>query len=272
MSIEHELGLDLRDPREIIYLHWAAWRSREPALGAVADPGSLLEFLGRARTGSAADEVFAEVNPVMRALARLAATDAGNDMDAAYVLAWVMLPAAIVVVPCVQHLDPENVDKVIASNLWIVVRSFRHGVRRGDVAGSLARDLKTAVLRDMGVHGPAARRPLLIPVEPSVLELQPLGEAEVDLCPRDELEELLAEGCASGHIDAGERALLLEIVQLARETPGRLRAGSTGLRGLLSAEVAGQVALRHGIGIRQLRRRADRAIRALTRLVQEYAA
>lgn len=72
----------------------------------------------------------------MRALARLAATDAGNDMDAAYVLAWVMLPAAVVVVPCVQHLDPENVDKVIASNLWIVVRSFRHRVRRGDVAGS----------------------------------------------------------------------------------------------------------------------------------------
>lgn len=77
----------------------------------------------------------------------------------------------------------------------------------------------------------------------------------------------------SGHIDDAERApLLLEIVQLARATPGRLRAGATGLRGLLSAEVAGQVALRHGIGIRQLRRRADRAIRALTRLVQEDAA
>ena len=272
MSIEHELGLDARDPREIVELNWTSWRAREPALSTVEDPRALVEFLTRARTGSTPDEVFAEVNRVMRGLARLAAADAGDDMDAAYVLAWIMLPAAIAVVPCVRHLDPDNVDTIIASNLWILVRSFRHRVRRGDVAGSIARDLKTAVLLEMGIHGPATRRPFTTPVEPSLFDQTSLGELFVDPCPRDELNELLDEACASGAIDSGQRALLLDIVQLAGDAPGHLRAGSTGLRGLLTADVADRLALQHGICVRQLRRRADHSIRALSQLVRECAA
>ncbi len=270
MGIAQELGLEARDPVQIIEDRWAAWCVQEPALGVVADPTALPAWLERSRTKTTPG-VFAEVNGVLYGLARLAAADGGDDADAALILAWVMLPAAITIAVGVQHLDPDDVDSIIASNLWILVRSFRHRVRSGDVAASIARDLKTVVLLEMGVQGPSTRLPVTTPVPPMLLDQQQAVEP-VEVCPSVELAEVLDDGIAFGFIDPDQRDLLLDIVDGASEIPGRLRVGASGLFGLLSEEVADRVGRRYGIGVRQVRRRADKAIEALTRLVQGCAA
>ena len=138
MGIAQELGLEARDPVQIIEDRWAAWCVQEPALGVVADPTALPAWLERSRTKTTPG-VFAEVNGVLYGLARLAAADGGDDADAALILAWVMLPAAITIAVGVQHLDPDDVDMLQDLILAAVNEALRAGEKaREETMGKMA--------------------------------------------------------------------------------------------------------------------------------------
>lgn len=265
MSIAHELGLDTLDPQQLAISRWQCWATRHPALYAV-EPEHLEEWLGRTADPDATAAQYAEVDGVLRGLARLAARDDGDDTDAAHVLAWVMLPAAIAVARSV-HTPAATIDQLVASHLWILARTFRWRTRPGSVAANIARDLRALVMLDLGIARP--RRHLsLAPTDPIQLDLVP-DLRVVSVSPDDELRELLAQGCATGAITDSDRVLLdclLEVVRRRNAPPMKSSAS-----GLLSASVTLEVAGELGMSSRHVRRRASAAMTSLARMARDIA-
>lgn len=267
MSIIHELGLDTRSPEQVAIARWSDWAEQQPALRAVTAPENLEQWLSRPhkpRTSAQYDELDA----VVRGLASLAAQDGGDDQDAAYVLAWAMLPAAVRVARSLPD-PPPTMDQVVAHHLWVLVRTFRWQHRRGNVAANISRDLRASVLRELDRSCSRSREPIsVIPTDPNTLDLFPDLHV-VPTSPDEELDDLLQEGCATGAITPADDALLrclLEVVRRRQPPHKKSRAA-----GLLTATVTAEVAQELGISSRHVRRRTTAAIAALARVGRSIA-
>jgi len=268
MCIAHELGLDDDRLNNLINRRWEAWATAEPALWLVPDPTNLPAWVWRTRRKSTTSAEHGEVDAVLRGLACVAAEDGGNDGEAALVLAWLMLPAACSVARRLRGRDPGRIDAIVATQLFILARSFRWRTRRGNVAANITRDLRAEVRRDLGS---VDSRVLVIPTDPETLARIAVADDPVE-GPDAELARVLEEGFATGAISGQQRALLEEVLTRVRALPVRPRATRTGLNGLLVAEVAQAMAREHHVSTRQVRRQVNQCVAALTRMVHQLEA
>ena len=248
MSVETALGISSEMANRIVEERWAGWSdglSAAPQLRVEEVPG----WLRTAR--------FEESNEALRLLAREGSETGGNDIEAATLLAWVLLPAACRVAFEVSALARDDtVDQVVASQLWLEIRTFRWRTS-AMVVGTLRRNLRKHVLAELGFTEPDPRAPRTVLLEDSEWEsIEAPGRPE---SAAEELAALLEVGVRTGTIGEAHRELLLEMIEAAHEHPARLRP----LNALLS--VANLVAMRRGVTGRQVRRVSRRALNALAR-------
>lgn len=291
--------LDLEDGGQLLHRaqeSWAQWTEQEPRL-SVLHYDELDSWL---RTSPPA-----EVNEVLHALATLAATDGGDDPAAAAVLARALLPGACVLVRKLRHLH-EDTQLLVATQLWIEVRSFRWQTLR-KVAANVLHNTRIGCLRIAGTanHTTRADRTWSVtdPVDPSsffwshlaagertriTANNEPatrpdrLGELAPSLRPthrattsperpsQQELIDVLAWARDNELISEPDRNLLLYLVEEAHEVHvGRLGCANYGLT---ANEISIRVAPRCGLSQATVRRRAARSIQTLAAAADRYVA
>jgi hypothetical protein len=246
MSVEEALGISTEMAMEIVGRRWPDWTKTRPVLRQVevADVGRRLRE-GDART----------VGEVMHALAWLAATDGGDDVEAASVVAWMLVPVAGRVANELHTMAPE-IDSLVASQLWIEVRTvnWRASSR---VAANIGKSLRRNLLREARLDG---RRPVSVELVlwPELFEwLWPAGYDSGSEDPEQTLLSVLDWGVEHGTIQPSDRDLLLAMVAVSAGDPCR----RSPRRALLAA--AGVLGPELGITPRSVRRRGRRALDAL---------
>ena len=282
--------------------HWPAWVASDPCLGVVHRFQDLSAWLPTA-SPDGADEV-------LLCLAQRAALDGGDDVVAAAALASCLLPGACRLAAWLcsrpaQDLFRDSqpvraggwwagarIDELVASELWIQVRSFPWQ-RRTKVAANVLTATRFGVLRQLGDDSQVARadrtwaRTL---VAPDVRELEEPGPARAatgsgaaaaaldgshsseaadnplgDPSAREELREVLAWACAHKVISKADRRLLLCLVEEAHRQG--VRNVGHGYGGLIGTELSVRVAPRLGVSQATVRRHASRTVRALAEAV-----
>ena len=263
MTLTTELGLDAHDPLTIIDQCWAGWADREPALRRVPDPKDLLGWLAAERVRPN-PEHHRVANRALLALARLAAPDGGADTDAALVLAWLMLPTAATLARYFQGHDPDNVDAIVAGQLFIQVRTYPWRTRRGSVAAGIARDLRRHVSAEFGILRSVQR---IVPINPLVFD-QTIDDVEAH--PATTVEYLLAEATEAGVITDLQRDLLRDVMDEA-EIVGRKAIRRTQRQGGLTASaILTPVAGRRAMTERTVRRLVSRATGAIGEMASSW--
>ncbi|MBZ5733556.1 hypothetical protein K8Z61_03520 [Nocardioides sp. TRM66260-LWL] len=305
MSVGDQLGLD--DNSELLdqaRQKWPAWVAADPRLGVVEKFDELRAWLPSVDS-SASDEV-------LLALAMLAAPDGGDDIAAAAALAKCLLPGACRLAGWLSTLPPrevfrdsqpvaagswsavERIDELVASQLWIEVRTFKWR-RLRKVAANILINTRVGVLREVGdfFHVSRADRTWAnttlvesfstgdldasdgaawskgeLATEPVAGALRHRPEILADAGPEqeepsatEELLELLAWACENQVISAADRYLLLCLVDEADRI--ETRNLTRGYGGLLSNEVSSRVAPRIGVSEATVRRHGSRTVRAL---------
>lgn len=258
MSLVEALGLDEQQIPAVVQRCWGRWSEQVPALGCVPVPGEL---------GAWRKSAPAEVTDrVLRGLAELAATDGGNDTDAAMVLAWLMVPGVLRYVSAGLAGQPDA-DVQVAAQLWIEVRSFPWRTT-GRVAGNILWRLRKAVLAEFGDRGQLENRDrtlarTFLDLSVDLLRASHNDEDTTAADARDDVLAILEWGRAHGVISEVDRSLLLDVLAASEEAQGPASACLP----LLGDRVSDHVAARWGITGRTVRRRAARSIAALAATV-----
>lgn len=292
MSVGDLLGIDenseLLDQARRLWPRWAAADARLRVVDEFDDLRAWLPTVDRA-----------EADEVLLVLAMLAAPDGGDDLAAAAALAKCLLPGACKMAGWLSSMPPrevlrdsqpvqggtwsavERIDELVASQLWIEVRSFPWR-RLRKVAANILMNTRAGVLRECGdyfhvartdrtwanttltealttgditaaANASAGHRPLTDRVTSAV------GEDEVSAA--DELLELLMWACENRVISAEDRYLLLCLVEEASRL--EIRNTGRGYGGLLATELSIRVGRRVGMAQATVRRHAARTLRAL---------
>jgi hypothetical protein len=305
MSVGDQLGLD--DNSELLdqaRQKWPAWVATDPRLGVVDNFDDLRSWLPTVD--------HEESDQVLLALAMLAAPDGGDDIAAAAALAKCLLPGACRLAGWLSTLPPrevfrdsqpvmagtwsavERVDELVASQLWIEVRTFKWR-RLRKVAANILINTRVGVLREVGdffyvsradrtwanttlvesfsagdltsadggagysAEMPTERVTGALFHRPEILA--DAGPEQEEPTATEELLELLAWACDHEVISPADRYLLLCLVEEADRVETRRLARGYG--GLLSNEVSSRVAPRIGVSEATVRRHASRSMRAL---------
>ncbi len=252
MSVETALGLSAATANQILDQHWDEWASVRPGL-ARADRADLRRWM---RTATVQD-----ANAVLFELAVLAAADGHDDCDAALVLAWCLLPAACRIAHQLVDVDPVEVDQLVASQLWIEIRTYNWRACTR-VTGTICANVRRNVLREWNLD--PDRPPRLSVVVWTDLLAQLCEEpAAEELSPREVLLQVLDWGVATGTIQSFDRDLLLELVEISVGDP-KHRSPRRSLLG--SAIVVGP---EFGVSPRTVRRRSRHALDALAARASE---
>lgn len=305
MSVGDQLGLDDNsDLLDQARQKWPAWVATDPRLGVVDNFDDLRSWLPTVD--------HEESDQVLLALAMLAAPDGGDDIAAAAALAKCLLPGACRLAGWLSTLPPrevfrdsqpvmagtwsavERVDELVASQLWIEVRTFKWR-RLQKVAANILINTRVGVLREVGDFFYVSRADRTwanttlvesfsagdltsaaggagysaeMPTERAAGALFHRPEILADAGPEqeeptatEELLELLAWACDHQVISPADRYLLLCLVEEADRVETRRLARGYG--GLLSNEVSSRVAPRIGVSEATVRRHGSRTVRAL---------
>ena len=239
--------------------------------------------------------------------------DGGNDIAAAAALAKCLLPGACRLAGWLSTLPPrvvfrdsqpvlagawsavERIDELVASQLWIEVRTFPWR-RLRKVAANILMNTRVGVLREVGdffyvsradrtwanttlvesfssgdLTSAAVERGCTaeMPTErvagalfhrPEILADQS-GPDREEPSATEELLELLAWACEHSVISAADRYLLLCLVEEADRV--ETRNLTRGYGGLIGNELSSRVAPRVGVSEATVRRHASRSMRAL---------
>ena len=305
MSVGDQLGLD--DNSELLdkaRQKWPAWVAADPRLGVVDNFDDLRSWLPTVDHETS--------DQVLLALAMLAAPDGGDDIAAAAALAKCLLPGACRLAGWLSTLPPrevfrdsqpvlagtwsavERVDELVASQLWIEVRTFKWR-RTRKVAANILINTRVGVLREVGdffyvsradrtwanttlvesfasgdltgadggagysAEMPTERVTGALFHRPEILA--DAGPEQEEPSATEELLELLAWACDRKVISPADRYLLLCLVEEADRVETRRLARGYG--GLLSNEVSSRVAPRIGVSEATVRRHGSRSMRAL---------
>jgi hypothetical protein len=285
--------LDLEDGGQLLDRaceSWAEWTEQEPRL-AVVDFDELGEWLFESPP--------TEVDEVLHALATLAASDGGDDVAAAALLAWALLPGACALARKFRHLQGDT-QLLVAAQLWIEVRSFewRRGPPRPGpkqqqtppgTSAQIRRSDRTWSVTDLvdpssffWSHLAAGERSRMTVGDEPPAGAGQLGEDEPSLWPthlatmsperlsQQDLADVLTWARDNEVISELDRELLLCLVEEADEVEtGRL--GCTNY-GLTANEISMRVAPRCGLSQATVRRRAARSIQALAAAADWYVA
>lgn len=254
MSVETGLGLSAVLADQIITNRWTEWSQGRPALAGV-DAKQLRRWMRSAPVQDA--------NEALYELAVLAAVDGGDDTEAARLLAWCLLPSACRLAHEFVDVDPAEVDHVVASQLWIEIRTYNWRTCTR-VTGTICANLRRSVLREWSLD--PDRRPRLRLVALGDLLTQFGDEAsEPELDVHQVLCEVLDSGVANGVIAAVDRAMLLQMVEISAGDPQR----RSPRRSLLAAAVIAAPVF--GVSPRTVRRRSRHALDALAARAPELA-
>lgn len=256
MSVATRLDLTRPAVQDITARQWPQWSATLPALTLVDQPTEVDRWLEAADPASA--------DQVLRALAQLAATDGGNDIDAAKVLAWVLMPAACRLAGRLARRS-DDIDEHVAAQLWIEVRSFSWQTT-GRVAANISARLRKHLIADL-VDPPAALAAVSLSREyggqlaarARAFGVEVIPGPGEDVSPMEELLSVLEWGCQRGVITDTDKLLLLDVVTTAAEEPTWLRSGAA----LFGDTVSDRVGTQWGISGRTVRRRAVASISAL---------
>ncbi|WP_299927257.1 hypothetical protein [uncultured Nocardioides sp.] len=305
MSVGDQLGLD--DNSELLdqaRQKWPAWVAADPRLGVVDNFDDLRSWLPTVDHETS--------DQVLLALAMLAAPDGGDDIAAAAALAKCLLPGACRLAGWLSTLPPrevfrdsqpvmagtwsavERVDELVASQLWIEVRTFKWR-RTRKVAANILINTRVGVLCEVGdffyvsradrtwanttlvesfsagdltsadggagysAEMPTERVTGALFHRPEILA--DAGPEQEEPSATEELLELLAWACDHKVISPADRYLLLCLVEEADLVETRRLARGYG--GLLSNEVSSRVAPRIGVSEATVRRHGSRTVRAL---------
>jgi len=293
MSVGDQLDLD--DNSEVLdqaRSKWPDWVAADSRLDVVAEFDDLRAWLPSVDR-DASDEV-------LLALAMLAAPDGGDDIAAAAALAKCLLPGACRLAGWLSTLPPkevfrdsqplvggtwsavERIDELVASQLWIEVRTFPWR-RLRKVAANILMNTRVGVLREVGDFFCVSRADRTWANTTLVESLSsgemPTGRVAGALFHRpeiladksgpdhdepsatDELLELLAWACERRVISDADRYLLLCLVEEADRV--ETRNLTRGYGGLIGNELSSRVAPRVGVSEATVRRHASRSMRAL---------
>ncbi len=284
-AVEELLGLqDGGELLEVARTRWDDWCARDERLRAVGGFDQLRPWLRHAD--------YDAIDEVLLALAELGAIDGGDDNVAASVLAKCLLPGACQLAARLQRqqrCQPFHdhqpvgrlrsagaVDELVASQLWIEVRTVRwRRIRR--VAANILLDTRAAVLLELGDHFQVERRDrswarttvigehdtfeTAIGTASRIAGTSAPEEPERDNSARSEVTELLAWAGTSRVITPSEGTLLTAVLQAAADV--ETRNVRRGCGGLLSNEVSRRVAAQMGVSESTVRRRTSRTVRAL---------
>ncbi|MFC5730925.1 MULTISPECIES: hypothetical protein [Nocardioides] len=305
MSVGDQLGLD--DNSELLdqaRQKWSAWVAVDPRLGVVDNFDDLRSWL------PAVDHAVSD--EVLLALAMLAAPDGGDDIAAAAALAKCLLPGACRLAGWLSSRAPrevlrdsqpvtagtwaavERIDELVASQLWIEVRTFKWR-RLRKVAANILINTRVGVLREVGDFFYVSRADRTwanttlgesfsagdlasadggagysadMPTERvagalfhRIEILADAGPEQEEPSATEELLELLAWACDHKVISPADRYPLLCLVEEADRVETRRLARGYG--GLLSNEVSSRVAPRIGVSEATVRRHGSRSMRAL---------
>lgn len=244
MTVAESFGLTADKINDLINIHWPEWVTEAPDLQLVPATEKLCDWLRKAPPEDA--------DLVLRELARLAHEGAGTSPDAAFVLAWVMMPSATVLAHQLRTLS-EDIDCHVAAQLWIAVRTFPWRTT-GRVAANLNRNLRKKVLQDLV--------PTSSPFPPDgddVVQDEPQPDAI------EELIEILGDGLKAEVIGQDDVDLLLAVMDAAAQL---VPASGPGI-GIIGDRVSARIGELHGCSPRTIRRRIKRSTDALSQLAQE---
>lgn len=260
MSVATQLGLadldsDLLGPARH---RWPLWCEACPVLGVVEDVMDLPGWLHHAAPEDS--------DTVLLALARLASPSGGDDDVAARALAWVLLPGASLLAHRLRTLT-HRIDEVVAAQLWVEARSFPWE-RGRKVAANILMNTRKGVLRDLDVGDPLRRGD---PTWARAVVVSPDADLWGFLDARDprpgpataeaELEEVFEQAVRAGVVTASDCDLLRGLADAADRAGGGARRGQGGLTARDASET---VAQQWGVSARTVRRRAGRALHALS--------
>lgn len=209
--------------------HLHRWAIAEPALGGFADLAELATDVHSCNDRGHIDDVFV-------ALLRLAARDHGDDQDAAMVVAHLMHKGGRSVAISLSDLSPD-IDAVVATELWMQIRSYRWRQRQHSHALGLKNDTRAAVLRELAPARDDDGRRRQVSLSPEVVtwlsdaHTAPVEAATTEPTTRDVADELLdvlswAKG--TGVLTDADVRLLLEF-ELATRPQRRAAAAEWGL-------------------------------------------
>ncbi|MGG5258655.1 hypothetical protein [Phycicoccus avicenniae] len=251
MSVAGQLGLVSPDADLLRAAEerWSEWALAHPVLGSAPPPGELHAWM---RTLD-----FGPRNDVVCALGRLGSCAGADEVPAAAVLAWALVPGAVNVARRLHYASP-RIDELVAAQLWLEVRTLPVTATHKVAANILAR-VRVAVRRDLGLAPPSdaawSRSTVLDPFDPA---WSAVTEPAPEPTPERELRAVLDGAVAREVISDRDRGLLLRLADETR--PG----DCTRARGGLVSRRAGQaVAGQLHLSDRQVRRRAARALDAL---------
>lgn len=208
--------------------HLQRWTATEPALSVFTDLAGLASDVHTSCDRRHVDDVFA-------ALLRLAAADCGDDQDAAMVVAHLMHKGSRSVAIALSDLSCD-IDAVVATELWMQIRSYRWRQRRHSHALGLKNDTRVAVLRELAPARDAAGRRRLVSLSPEIVTLLSDGravpveddEADSARAAEDELLDVLSWAKGTGVLTEEDLRLLLEF-ELATGPQRRAAAAEWGL-------------------------------------------
>jgi hypothetical protein len=240
---------------------WPSWVAAEPDLASVAGLEEVVAIAAdRANPGRA--------DVLMAALVRLAAADGGNDQDAAHAVALLLANGSGRLACQLRNLS-DNIDDMVAGQVWLQIREFPWRRRRRAIARNILMDARRAVLADLGVDTRSRRRGVVvIPVD--TIEVEAIDCRSGILLEHhrpspsgDEpnLEGFLAWATGNGVVRDQDAAILLELARLEVGGP---------VRGLNSAAEISAVATRRGVNEKTVRRSRDRAVRSLVDAREAY--
>jgi hypothetical protein len=257
VSVATYLGLDPTGTALVeLEQEWASWLAQFPQLARAGDIRSLRDWLAAASP--------AEADDVLHALATLGSPSGGDNLTAASVLAWALLPGACALAHRLYALSP-RIDEVVAAQLWLEIRSFPW-YRLHKVAGNILANTRAGVLRECGVRSQLERTDRAWGntrlVDPSATFWARHVDG-LDTVPSagEELLELLEFARAANVLTEADKKLLLVLVEAA-DRCGTTRTGR-GSAGLMSNAASAQVAIQVGLSPITVRRRARRLIDAL---------
>lgn len=254
MSIATQLGLEGPDADLLrrATRRWPQWAGEHPPLvEAPALPGL--------RTWMRSLDLEPR-NDVVCALARLGSQAGSDDVPAAAVLAWALIPGATKVARSLRTASPV-IDELVAAQLWIEVRTLPVTATHRVAANVLA-NMAKAVRRDLGLSAPRERSwARCIVLDPLEAGWQNRPAPHEVLPPQVELRDLLERARREQVVTPEDCDLLLHLADAADAAPS-VRCSRRS--GLTMHEATGLVAQRYRISDRQVRRRAARSLDALS--------
>lgn len=218
------------------------WAGGRPGLAGI---GSVAGLPAAVSGGGNADDVW-------WALVQVAAADGGDDPDAVLVLLHLLADGAAALAGKFAHRTDQALPMVVAE-LTCQIRSFPWRRRTRAIAAGLLLDTKHALWHGEFRPVEDGRANDAVLIDPTRwVEL--LGEPDACAAPEIELVDVLVWAAGRGINDAGEVAVVFELM---REGGGN---------------AAHRAAAALGLSVRTVRRRRDRAVAALQAAAGDYLA